>query len=102
MQELLQLSRIYRVIDPMQLDQGSFPADVTAGKMGVTKTVSAMLPLKGFEPLAGKLKQLKEMNDTSSKGQNDDKNEGKSVKAKVSGASRARRARTSLLSVSVL
>ncbi len=38
---------------------GEHPADVTAGKMGVTKTVSASLPAKGFEPLTGLLKQLR-------------------------------------------
>jgi hypothetical protein len=42
-------------------DQGAYPADVTAGKMGVTKTVSAVLPHKGFEPLSGILKQLRTM-----------------------------------------
>jgi hypothetical protein len=40
---------------------GSYPAAVTAGKMGVTKTVTAVLPHKGFEPLAGVLKQLRAM-----------------------------------------
>ena len=41
--------------------KGEHPADVTAGKMGVTKTVSASLPAKGFEPLNGMLKQLRLM-----------------------------------------
>jgi hypothetical protein len=41
--------------------QGQHPADVTAGKMGVTKTVSLSLPAKGFEPLNELLTQLKAM-----------------------------------------
>jgi hypothetical protein len=40
---------------------GAYPAEVTAGKMGVTKTVTAVLPHSGFEPLAGILKQLRAM-----------------------------------------
>jgi hypothetical protein len=41
--------------------QGEHPAEVTAGKMGVTKTVSASLPANGFEPLGGVLKQARAM-----------------------------------------
>lgn len=48
------------VIKPGDTD-GAHPADVTAGKMGVTKTVSACLPAKGFEPVTGLVKQLHEM-----------------------------------------
>jgi hypothetical protein len=50
------------VIKPEEKDgSGSHPADVTAGKMGVTKTVTASLPAKGFEPVTGLVKQLHEM-----------------------------------------
>ncbi|HEY9683714.1 MAG TPA: tetratricopeptide repeat protein [Oculatellaceae cyanobacterium] len=48
------------VIKPGDND-GAHPADVTAGKMGVTKTVSASLPAKGFEPVIGLVKQLHAM-----------------------------------------
>jgi hypothetical protein len=41
--------------------QGQHPAEVTAGKMGVTKTVSASLPAKGYQPLAELLAQLRAM-----------------------------------------
>jgi hypothetical protein len=56
----LWVNLLQAVIKPEDKD-GAHPADVTAGKMGVTKTVSASLPAKGFEPVTGLVKQLHAM-----------------------------------------